>query len=56
MELMAHMINLVSTANHRDGISTKFMLPEVHVFPNGELDVDGNFYEATMFPYVQALF
>lgn len=32
------------------------MPAEVHVFPNGELDVDDRFYESVMIPYSQALF
>jgi hypothetical protein len=32
------------------------MPAEVHVFPNGELDVDEHFYESVMTPYIRALF
>jgi hypothetical protein len=56
LELMAHMQNLVSVANHRDAISGGFMRPVIHIFPNGELDVDDRFYASTMLPYSQAYF
>ncbi len=56
LELLAHMHNLVSTANHRDAISEGFMKPEVRVFPNGELDVDDHFYVSVMLPYIRAKF
>ena len=54
LELLAQTLNLVSTANHRDAISEGFMVPEVHVFPNGELDVDEQFYTSVMRPYLRA--
>jgi len=56
LEILAHMQNLVSTANHRDAISAGFMPAEIRVFPNGELDVDDKFYVSIMAPYVQAKF
>jgi hypothetical protein len=56
LELLAHLKNLISAANHRDAISGGFMPAEVHIFPNGELDVDDQFYESVMIPYSQALF
>jgi hypothetical protein len=56
LELLAHLMNLISTANHRDAISGGFMQPEVHIFPNGEADVDEHFYESVMAPYTRALF
>jgi hypothetical protein len=57
LELLAHLRNLILTANHRDAISEGFISPpEVHVFPNGELDVNDHFYKSVMAPYVQALF
>jgi hypothetical protein len=56
LELMAHMRNLVSVANHRDAISGGFMPAMVHVFPNGELDVDDQFYASVMLPYTEAFF
>jgi hypothetical protein len=56
LEILAHMQNLVSTANHRDAMSAGFMPAEIRVFPNGELDVDDKFYVSVMGPYVQAKF
>ena len=56
LELMAHMRNLVLVANHRDAISGGFMPAVVHVFPNGEVDVDDQFYASVMRPYTEALF
>jgi hypothetical protein len=56
LELMAHMHNLISVANHRDAISGGFMRAVIHIFPNGELDVDDRFYASTMLPYSQAYF
>lgn len=56
MELLAHLDNLLSAANHRDAISGGFMPAQVHVFPNGELDVDAQFYASVMKPYSQAVF
>jgi len=55
LALMADMKNLISTANHRDAISGGFMPALVHVFPNGELDVDDHFYASVMLPYTHAL-
>jgi hypothetical protein len=56
LELMAHMRNLISVANHRDAISGGFMPPVIRVHPNGELEVDEQFYTAVMFPYTGAFF
>jgi hypothetical protein len=53
--LMADMENLIAVANHRDAISGGFMVPLIHVFPNGELDVDERFYTSVMLPYTHAL-
>lgn len=55
LALMADMKNLVATANHRDAISGGFMTPLIHVFPNGELDVEERFYASVMLPYTHAL-
>jgi hypothetical protein len=55
LALMADMKNLISVANHRDAISSGFMSPLVHIFPNGELDVDDQFYTSVMLPYTHAL-
>jgi hypothetical protein len=56
LELLAHLENLISAANHRDAISEGFMQAEIHVFPNGELDFDKRFYATVMSPYVRAMF
>jgi hypothetical protein len=56
LELLAHMQTIVSTANHRDAISEGFMPAEIRVFPNGELDVDDQFYVSVMVPYIRAQF
>ena len=54
LELLAHLRNLVAIANHRDAMSAGFMPAEIRVFPNGELDVNDEFYNSVMLPYVRA--
>ena len=56
LELLARLKNLLSTANHRDAISEGFMPAEIRVHPNGEVDVNDQFYAAVMSPYVRAVF
>jgi hypothetical protein len=56
LELLAHLKNLISVANHRDAIATGFMPPLIRVFENGELDVDDGFYESVMSPYYREIF
>lgn len=52
LSLLADMALLVMVAHHRDALAYGFIKPEVHIFPNGEIEVDESFYSGTYGKYM----
>lgn len=50
--LLAEMTSLLSFAHHRDGIAYGFLNPEIVVHPNGEIDINDEFYRSTFSKYM----
>ena len=52
LAMLAEILLLLTLAQHRDAIAFAFMDPEVTVQPNGEIDVDEEFYRKVLFRYL----
>jgi len=53
-ELIAKVTAMLMFANHRDAIAGGFMSPSISIFPNGEIEVDHQFYDDVFSPYIQS--
>jgi hypothetical protein len=53
-DLLAEVTLLITFAHHRDAVAYGFLKAEIQIYPNGEIDVDHEFYNKTLSKYLSS--